>query len=1378
MYRRPLSTKEMLSMWPFSSRKARPRTQNRPRRSPYRPRLELLEDRTAPAVLTVTSPFDDNGAGTLRAVLTTANTDAANGQSDTIVFDASLTGATIALTQGQLVLSGASATAKITIDGSDLSSPVTISGQGASRVFRVGRGVRVEFDSLTITGGRIVDGSGGGIANGGDLLVCGCTLSGNSADTGGGGIDNSSFSTLTVTNSTLSGNAGAGIFSDYGGTPTISGCTISGNSGNGISNNAGRLTVTDCTVSGNGLSGIWSSSGDRGTLIVSGSTLSRNTQWGILNNGPGTVSGCTISGNALDGISNSATTYFGFLGETLTVSGCTITGNGVLGLYNNGTETVSGCTISGNLAAGIWNDSFSFWEFGVGSVPGGAMTVSGCTISGNGNDRTLPVVGEGGIINGGTLAVSGCTISGNSAWNSGGGIVNGGTLTVSNSTLSGNVARTGGGIYNFGTLIGSGCTISGNSAAVAGGGIANDRVANYNGDGSVNGYVTGDLSIDNHSAVCDNQAGSGADLENLGTLSISHSAVARVDNQNPGATTIDNAATDTATALTASGQQGQVVFTVKVLAAQTGMALPSGAVTLYDGNNSQLGQPATLDATGQATFTDPAILGSPAPIHAVYANDGSSNFSPSTSAALIQTADALTPGDLQTVVNSLAASNATAVALQVNPNADASLQDASWQAALAAINAVTAPVVNGAPVPVTVVLNVAPGTYSDMTYSNSDPNVSFILNGSPVLGGTVVNGHSPALQVTAGRVTVLNVTFTTATDSPTILVTGGRLTLRNDVVQESTGYSDAAIALSGGSTVDLGTAASPGGNTVQVNGAGQVLASTGLNFVLTAGDTYLVNGAAVAPFATLALASSVNPSLLNQPVTFTATVAAPDETSASPTGSVTFVDRTTGATLGVVPLSAGSARLTVSALPVNAQAVAAVYSGDAHYTTDAATLVQTVRYRFSGFLAPLNATAALGLGRTVPIKFQLTDYNGTFVSDLGAVTSLKVFDPQGNDVLAGAGKTGLRYDPTAHQFVDNWQTKGLAAGSYTVQLLLADGTTKSQAVQLAASSGSAKVEVEGSGGGTASAGGLLGGDIALYVDNGNGDLTADERARIDDAVASVDATLAPYGVTITEVSDPAAANVTLHMDTTSAVGGYADGVLGCTTDGGAITLIAGWDWYAGSDAGAIGAGQYDFETVVEHELGHALGLGHSSDATSVMYATLASGTVRRALAAADLNVPDTDEGACGLHVELLPSAVMGSNDPPMGVRNASAEPRGEAWLTVGPGASLTRVPVADNNGLSVWPFDGYVHATDLVYAGGLLAYDGAGTITGLTSGGFIDVQDLMNAANAVLGLVQPGTPSGSDPNTAHEAALTQVLQAVNGNTDFVSQEVLWNLLGF
>jgi len=122
-----------------------------------------------------------------------------------------------------------------------------------------------------------------------------------------------------------------------------------------------------------------------------------------------------------------------------------------------------------------------------------------------------------------------------------------------------------------------------------------------------------------------------------------------------------------------------------------------------------------------------------------------------------------------------------------------------------------------------------------------------------------------------------------------------------------------------------GTAASPGGNTINVNGSGQPLLSTGQNFVSAVGNTFQGNGAAVSPpVTTVGLTSSASTALLNQPVTFTATVSAPSSAFAGPTGSVTFVDMTTGVTLGIVPLSGGTGRLIVSALPVNTQSIAAV----------------------------------------------------------------------------------------------------------------------------------------------------------------------------------------------------------------------------------------------------------------------------------------------------------------------------------------------------------------------------------------------------------------------------------------------------------------------
>jgi hypothetical protein len=117
----------------------------------------------------------------------------------------------------------------------------------------------------------------------------------------------------------------------------------------------------------------------------------------------------------------------------------------------------------------------------------------------------------------------------------------------------------------------------------------------------------------------------------------------------------------------------------------------------------------------------------------------------------------------------------------------------------------------------------------------------------------------------------------------------------------------------------------------------------------------------------------------------------------------------------------------------------------------------------------------------------------------------------------------------------------------------------------------------------------------------------------------------------------------------------------------------------------------------------------------------------------------------------------------------------QSWLSVSPNATAAYRLAVQFAALDLNVLSGAVNATDLVYAGSLLPYATSHGIAGPTSGGFIDVQDLINDANDLLGLVPHGARSGSDLNDAYEAALAQLLQAVNGDTDFVLQELAWNL---
>jgi hypothetical protein len=71
-----------------------------------------------------------------------------------------------------------------------------------------------------------------------------------------------------------------------------------------------------------------------------------------------------------------------------------------------------------------------------------------------------------------------------------------------------------------------------------------------------------------------------------------------------------------------------------------------------------------------------------------------------------------------------------------------------------------------------------------------------------------------------------------------------------------------------------------------------------------------------------------------------------------------------------------------------------------------------------------------------------------------------------------------------------------------------------------------------------------------------------------------------------------------------------------------------------------------------------------------------------------------------------------------------------------------------------------------------LPYASTYGITGLITGGFISVEDLMNDANGILAEMSPGSAT-TDPNQAIDSALTQVFQGLNANGDFVSQELAW-----
>jgi hypothetical protein len=430
------------------------------------PRLEALEDRTVPSILTVTSAADDGSAGTLRAVIGAASSGA------TINFDPSLAGQTITLTGGELAI-----TQSLDIEGLG-ADQLTVSGNDAGRVFDVSTGATVTIAGMTITDGLANGGSpgltsaGGGILNFGDLTLSGDVLSDNQAvgdavkvalgNRPGGAVGGAlvNLGALTVSDSTFTGNEVLGFDGRSG--------TSAGNASGGAILNAGAATITDSQFTfnvghaGSQESGSMSATGSAGAISNTGSlTIARSTFSHNLAIGGDDSSGTVRPGAAIGGAILSG----GPTGPvaTLVVSGSTFEHNQAIGGNGNQSATNPAPSLNGP------NDAFG------GAIhlsAGTANMITACTIAHNAAIAGAGGAGQdGGLAWGGGLdlfnsfghgvsaTVSNCTISHNSvtggaggpggeggyAW--GGGLANflGAALTVSDSTVEHNLAVGGAG---------------------------------------------------------------------------------------------------------------------------------------------------------------------------------------------------------------------------------------------------------------------------------------------------------------------------------------------------------------------------------------------------------------------------------------------------------------------------------------------------------------------------------------------------------------------------------------------------------------------------------------------------------------------------------------------------------------------------------------------------------------------------------------------------------------------------------------------------------------------------------------------------------------------------------------------------------------------
>jgi trimeric autotransporter adhesin len=325
------------------------------------PMLPQQVARAAPLEVTNCGP---SGLGSLAQAVADANTSSG----ETIVFGLDCQGSAVgtSTTAGKIVPSGPlTLNQSMTVDATG--HTIVVDGNNAQSVFVVNSGVTVTLKGLTIQHGSAVN--GGGVDNeGGTLTVANSTLSGNAATNSGGGI-RSLGGALTVSNSTLSGNTttGSGGGIDAFGTLTVTNSTLSGNTatggGGGGIEGSGTLSVTDSTLSGN------SALNDGGALDIFGGDL--------------TVTNSTLSGNV-------------------------VTNGGGGGIFTtSGRLTVTNSTVSGNSVSGSVSDGG-----GIGSESG-SVTVTNSTVSGNTAEERGGGIFDTGASGG--VALSNTIVAGNSA---------------------------------------------------------------------------------------------------------------------------------------------------------------------------------------------------------------------------------------------------------------------------------------------------------------------------------------------------------------------------------------------------------------------------------------------------------------------------------------------------------------------------------------------------------------------------------------------------------------------------------------------------------------------------------------------------------------------------------------------------------------------------------------------------------------------------------------------------------------------------------------------------------------------------------------------------------------------------------------------------
>jgi hypothetical protein len=454
--------------------------------------------------------------------------------------------------------------------------------------------------------------------------------------------------------------------------------------------------------------------------------------------------------------------------------------------------------------------------------------------------------------------------------------------------------------------------------------------------------------------------------------------------------TVNQAATSTVVATSGSPSifGNSVTFTATVAVNSPGGGTPSGTVTFKDGA-ATLGTGALNGVLGndQATFSTSALAVGSHSITAVYGGDADDIGS--TSGAITQTVNkgtttssVATNGSPSIFGNAVTFTATVVVATGAGtPTGTVTFKDGAATLGTGALNG------SGHAILFTAALAV--GSHSITAVYGGDGN--FTGSTSAALTQNVIKGTTTTAVATSGSPSSLggSVTFTATVNvasgagipTGTVTFKDGTSTLGTGALNGVGGNDQATFSIS---TLGVGS------HSITAVYAGD----TDFTGSTSAGITQVVNQGTPA----VDLASSANPSLQGNSVTFTATVQSLG--GVTPTGSVAFLDGASNLGSGALDGS-GVATFSTAALGLGSHSMSASYGGDSNFLGNtSAVLTQVVNPKATTTTIVASSLNPSLFKQSVTLTATVSATSGT---PMGTVTFMDGANTLGTGTLDGSG---------------------------------------------------------------------------------------------------------------------------------------------------------------------------------------------------------------------------------------------------------------------------------------------------------------------------------------------------------------------------------------